>query len=65
MTKTLVEVENIRIERGMSNFGENVIFITNLDGKKESIMLWEDEWETFKSAVDEMDESMKKEKESL
>ena len=46
-----IKVGNIEIKRGMTNIGEEAVFIINHDGEDESIMLFEDDWECFRKAL--------------
>ena len=59
MKNTEFTVGNITMKRAKTNLGVFAIMIRNNDGKEESILLFEDEWNNFMEAVNRMNDEMK------
>lgn len=59
LKKTEFTIGNITMKRAKTNLGVYAIMIKNNDGKDESILIFEDEWNDFIEAVNRMDEEMK------
>ena len=59
LKRTAFTVGNITMKYARTSFKENAILITNIDGKNESILIFEDEWKNFMEAVNRMDKELK------